>query len=32
MVITATQQGNLLGVVLREDAQSLLDGQSPEMI
>src|SRR5690606_28488446 len=29
MVITATPQGNLLGVVLREDAQSLLDGQSP---
>ena len=32
MVVVATAQGELLGVVLREDAQRLLSGEPPEMV
>lgn len=32
LVVVATPQGDLLGVVLREDAQRLLQGEPPEMI
>ena len=32
LIIVATPQGGLLGVVLREDAQRLLDGEPPEMV
>jgi hypothetical protein len=32
MVVVATAQGGLLGVVLREEAQRLLQGEPPEMI
>ena len=32
MVVVTTPQGNLLGVVLREDAHRLLQGEAPEMV
>ena len=32
LIVVATPQGGLLGVVLREDAQRLLDGEPPEMV
>ncbi len=32
LVVVTTAQGNLLGVVLRDEARRLLDGEPPEMV
>ena len=32
LIVVATPQGGLLGVVLREDAHRVLTGEAPEMV